>query len=300
MPEPRLTPEQAQQAVADAVWRVPDPQDDERWASESWVGSPAPQDEPVLVQMDGVTEDPVDWLWEDRVPLGAVTVLDGHPGVGKSTITMDLAARISRGRRMPDGSRGMLGATILLSAEDQLARPIRARLEAAEADLTQVYGLEGVSDRRNPLGRLISLPEDTHVLQRAIMNVQATLVVIDPFFSYLSSEINSGIDAEVRRAMMPLSRVAGETGCAIILVRHLRKPDKKAGNVPSLFEGGGSLGGIIGAARSGLAAVQSEEDGFTFTLHQTKSNWGSWVRPIDYQITGASRRGVGRIQWQPR
>jgi len=284
-----------------AVARVPDVTDDESWASERWVGTPEPVDEPLIVGLTGVEEQPVNWLWEERIPLGALTVLDGHPGTGKSTITMDLAARLSTGRRMPDGSRGIEGATLLLSAEDMLARPIKARLEAAEANLELIYGLEGVSDRENPMGRLISLPRDTRIIHRAILNVGARLVVIDPFFSYLDAEINTGIDAEVRKAMMPLTHVANETGCAFILVRHLRKPDSRAkSHVPTIFEGGGSLGGIVGAARSGLGVMRDETDEFTCTLHQTKSNWGAWRRPIDYSIEGLARGSVGRIHWHPR
>ena len=294
-------PDEASWRLAAAMARIPDIQDDESWASETWVGSPAPLDEPLIVGLGEVTEEPVSWLWEERIPLGAITILDGHPGTGKSTITMDLAARLSKGRRMPDGTRGIMGPTLLLSAEDMLARPIRARLEAAEADLSLIFGLEGVTDSMHPEGRLIRLPSDTRIIHRAILNTGARLVVIDPFFSYLDSEINTGIDAEVRHAMMPLTRVAQETECAIVLVRHLRKPDSRAKDkTPSLFDGGGSLGGIIGAARSGLAAVTDEDNPTYSTLFQTKSNWGAWVRPIDYSIEGPSRNSVGRIRWQPR
>ena len=280
--------------------RVPDIQDDEAWASDRWVGTPTPVDEPLIVGLGDVEEEPVSWLWEERIPRGAITVLDGHPGTGKSTITMDLAARLSTGRRMPDGSRGVLGSSLLLSAEDMLARPIRARLEAAEADLSRIFGLEGVLDSRHPDGRLIVLPGDTRIIHRAILNINAKLVVIDPFFSYLDSEISTGDDAQVRQAMMPLTRVAQETECAIVLVRHLRKPDSRGKGHPSMHEGGGSLGGIIGAARSGMMAFTDSDDPTYSTLFQTKSNWGAWVRPIDYQIEGATRASVGRIRWLPR
>ena len=294
-------PDDTSWAVAAATARVPDIQDDERWASDAWVGTPAPVDEPMVVGLEGVVEEPVDWLWEQRIPMGAITMLDGNPGTGKSTITMDLAARVSLGRRMPDGSRGIRGASLLLSAEDMLARPIKARLEAAEADLSLIYGLEGVIDALNPEGRLVSLPRDTRIVHRAILNVEAKLVVIDPFFSYLDGEINTGVDAEVRRAMMPLTRIASATGCAMVFVRHPRKPDKKnAGQPPSLEDGGGSLGGLIGAARMGLATTTDPENPTISTLHVTKSNWGSWVRPIDYSVEGIARGSVGRIVWHPR
>ena len=292
-------PDEASWRLGAAEARIPDIQDDESWASETWVGSPAPLDEPLIVGLGEVTEEPVSWLWEERIPLGAITILDGHPGTGKSTITMDLAARLSKGRRMPDGTRGIMGPTLLLSAEDMLARPIRARLEAAEADLSLIFGLEGVTDSMHPEGRLIRLPSDTRIIHRAILNTGARLVVIDPFASYLSAEINTGVDAEVRRAMMPLTRVAQETECAIVLVRHLRKPDKKDTGAPSMVEGGGSLGGLIGAARAGLAVWRDEEQQMN-VLTATKSNWGGWPRPIDYEIVGESRHAVGTIRWYPR
>lgn len=283
--------------VAAATGRIPPSWDDDAWASDDWVGTPTPVNEPILVGLAGVEAEPVTWLWEQRIPLASLVVLDGDPGTGKSTITLDLAARISTGRRMPDGSRGIQGNTILVSAEDSLARPIKMRLEAAEADLECVYGLEGVSDDRHPTGRMLVLPEDNAVLHRAILNTDAKLVIIDPIMAYLSSAINSNNDQEIRRAVTPLARTASETGATILIVRHRRKPDTKSkGQTPSLHEGGGSIG-IVGAARAGLMVIRDDDDPTISTLFQTKSNYGPWPRPIDYSHVGD--RGVGRILWRP-
>jgi 5S rRNA maturation endonuclease (ribonuclease M5) len=71
-----------------------------------------------LVFLDSVKSEPVEWLWRGRIPLGKLSVLDGDPGLGKSTIALDLAARVSQGQPMPDGTQGLQGGTVLLSMED--------------------------------------------------------------------------------------------------------------------------------------------------------------------------------------
>ena len=100
-PEP--DPE-AMREIQRRVDAIPPIDDDKAWGSESWVSSALEVAEPVLIHMPGVKELPVEWLWERRIPRAAVVILDGHPGTGKSTIALDLAARVSKGQRMPDGA----------------------------------------------------------------------------------------------------------------------------------------------------------------------------------------------------
>lgn len=255
---------------------------------------------PLLTQVSTVQPEPITWLWETRIPMSALTLLDGHPDTGKSTITLDLAARLSTGRRMPDGSRGIEGSTLLLATEDTLAKPVRERLEATGAvDLDRIYGLEATDDR-NPFGRSLTFPEDAKILQQAVMHTEAKLVVIDPIMGHLSSTVNSGIDAEIRRALNPLVRVCVETGCAILMVRHLRKPERKSTKQVSFMEGGGSLGGF-GIVRAGLMAERDPDDPSIATLYPTKHNYAPLVRPIDYTFEQTNVfHGVGRIRWLPR
>ena len=91
-----------------------------------------------MVSLADVEPERVDWLWDGYLPLGKVVVLDGDPGVGKSTVSLDIAARISTGSPMPDGIRRRKGTVLVLSAEDGLADTIRPRLDAAEADPARV------------------------------------------------------------------------------------------------------------------------------------------------------------------
>ena len=85
-----------------------------------------------VVSLADVEAERVDWLWHGYLPLGKVVVLDGDPGVGKSTVSLDIAARTSTGSPMPDGSAGVKGTVLVLSAEDGLADTIRPRLDAAQ------------------------------------------------------------------------------------------------------------------------------------------------------------------------
>lgn len=276
----------------------PEPWDDEGWARfgrEDYEAARAIT--PAITQAAKVQVTPIEWLWERYVPLGALTLLDGHPDTGKSSITLDLAARLSKARRMPDGSRGaaMPAASLLLNTEDTLARPVRERLEAAGADLELVYGLE-VNEPTAPLGRPLVFPEDANVLLEAIGVTNAKLVVIDPIMGHLSSTVNSGVDQEVRRALNPLVRIANQTGAAILMVRHLRKPaQRQQAGPPSWLEGGGSSGGF-GIVRAALQTTR-EDDSQTCTMWQTKRNYSDWARPIDYEFEAVHGHAASRIRW---
>jgi hypothetical protein len=168
-------------------------------------GPPDPPPAPPLViarPASAYFTAPVDWLWEGRVPCGALTVLDGDPGLGKSTITLDLAARVSRGYAMPpDGGKdGTPPANVvILSAEDDPARTIRPRLEAAGADLDRVQIVEGISTGGDG-DRFPILPYDLVALEQFIAVIRARLAIVDPFMAYLGDGIDTHKDQSIRLA----------------------------------------------------------------------------------------------------
>jgi putative DNA primase/helicase len=87
----------------------------------------------------------VDWLWTGRVPLGMMTMFAGDPKLGKSLVTLAMAAALSRGLPLPLSARpNRAGSTILMSAEDDPARTVVPRLMAAGADLAKVHILESI------------------------------------------------------------------------------------------------------------------------------------------------------------
>ena len=156
--------------------------------------------------MSGVHARPVEWLWPGWIPLGKLTVLDGDPGVGKSTLLLDLAARLSRDGVMPDGARGPLGAALVLSAEDGEEDTIRPRLAAAGAVLERICTLPAVRDEDGET-RPPEIPLDLPVIDAAVRQFGARLLVIDPLMAYLTGA-DASVDQEVRRALFKLSRLA--------------------------------------------------------------------------------------------
>lgn len=95
-----------------------------------------------LARHSDIKRRPIEWLWQQRIPLGELTILDGDPGSNKSSLTIDLAARFSRGEEKPDGSAGVCGGVLLLIGEESISKTVPLRLEAAGADMEQVAVLD--------------------------------------------------------------------------------------------------------------------------------------------------------------
>lgn len=225
---------------------------------------------------------PIQWLWEGRIPLGKLTIVDGDPGLGKSVITnADIAARVSRGDQMPDETPGLTQArsVILVVAEDDLGDTVRPRLEAAGADLDHVF-TEAV--QRNSKGHVIPLviPDDLVRLRETVEEVGAALLIIDPITAYLGEQTNTHNDASVRRALGPLKELAEATGAAVVMVRHLNK----SGDGKALYRGGGSIA-FSGSARSGLMvdSIPGDPDGWC-GLAQVKGNLARKAKTLRYRI----------------
>jgi AAA domain len=228
------------------------------------------------------------WLWEPYLPRGKLAVFDGDPGIGKSFITVDLAARLSRGGPLPGGKQlDRPHTTILLSAEDDAADTIRPRAEAAGADLDRVIAL-GDEDRA-PLFFPSQIPE----LEELIRAYSADFVVIDPIMAFLSLDIAANLDQCVRRGLGPLAALAARTDCVILLVRHLRK----LGWGPAVHRGLGSIG-FIATARTGLFAARHPADPTLSVLAVPKANATGVVPSLSlgYRITS---RDAGRavVEW---
>jgi AAA domain/Bifunctional DNA primase/polymerase, N-terminal len=253
-----------------------------------------------------VEETALCWLWPGRIPLGTITLLDGDPGLGKSLVTLDLVARVTRGAAMPDGggdatsgAAGIVdGGAVLLSAEDDLAATVRPRLHAAGADVQRVLAVQTVLAYDAATGqdyeRGFALPGDIPLLAAAIGAVEAKLLVIDPLMAYLDGRVNSWRDQDVRAALAPLARLAEQTGVAVVILRHLTK----GGSTNALYRGGGSIG-IIGAARSGLLVARApEEPEHERILASSKSNLGPPLPALRYRIAPRTPDGdVPAVEW---
>lgn len=180
--------------------------------------------------------------WADRIPLGAITLLEGDPGNSKSTLSYDLAARVTVGSPMPGSIDPTEPAGVmLLQAEDHLGQVTRPRLAAAGADLDRVRAY----DKTDISGGPLLIPNDIRVIEEAILECEAKLVVIDPFTAFLA--VNANSEQGVRKAIAPMPSMAEKHGVAVLAVRHLNK----GGSGNAIYRGIGSIG-LIAAARSAL------------------------------------------------
>lgn len=248
---------------------------------------------PVITSLASVPVEKIDWLWPGRIPRGKLTVLDGDPSLGKSTLSLDLAARITTGRPLP-GDKGDFtpAGVILMSAEDGMGDTIRPRLEEAGGDPYMVTLFEGIS---NEPGVLVPATIPTHVpeLGDLIEAKGAALVIIDPLTAYLGGQHDAYRDQDVRGALKPLARMAEQTGAAVLIIRHL----SKSGGPNALYRGGGSIG-IIGAARSGLLVARDPDKPSRCILAITKSNLTAKPPAFAYRLVDGDTHDVARVRWE--
>jgi hypothetical protein len=246
----------------------------------------------VGVFLSEVEPEQVTWLWDRRIPQGKLTVLDGDPGQGKSTVAFDLAARLTQGHGMPDGTGGGEAAgVVILSAEDGLADTIVPRLIAAGADRSRVLALQACPDSDGKGEHPPVLPDDIPYIRAAIERAKAKLVIIDPLMAYLSGDTNSHRDQDIRRLLFQVATMAEDTGAAVLVVRHLNK----SGGGQAIYRGGGSIG-IIGAARSGLLVASDPDDENKRVLAPIKSNLCRPPDSLSFHLE-ADPAGAARVVW---
>ena len=223
---------------------------------------------------------PVEWLWPSWLPRGVVTLMDGNPGVSKSTLVADLVARITTGRDWPDDSPGLgpPGRAMWITTEDDPGRVLRPRIEAAGGDaalvrfVTSEVVLPDVADAFREL-----------LVARASEPLGLAIAILDPLFSHISAKVKSIADAEMRQNVMnPLSAAAEASGISILVVRHFSKDTAAS----AINRGAGSLGGIVGAARALWTVIHDPDDetGDTKVVGVSKLNYARLPVPRRYRI----------------
>jgi len=237
-----------------------------------------------------VRPERVEWLWKYRIPLGRITMLDGDPGNGKSLLSLEIAARLSNGLPLPGDESKLRGGAVILTAEDGLADTVVPRLIAAGADRSRFVAIKYCPDRAGE-ATVSQIPRDLPVIETAIKQVDARIVIVDVLFAYLAETTNANRDQHVRLALAPLAELAARTKTAVLCLRHLNK--SQLGN--PLYRGGGSIG-IIGAARAGLLVGRHPDSPETYILAATKQNLGPPMPSLTYRIE-ANKDEVPRIHW---
>lgn len=191
-----------------------------------------------IIRMSEIQMLEVEWLWYPYIPFGKLTIIQGDPGEGKTTFALRLAAACSTGTAMPWMESLSPFNVIYQSAEDGLEDTIKPRLTEAGADQERVINIR--EDKR-------SLHLLDSRIEKAIVQCDAKLLILDPLQGYLGEHIDMNRANEIREVMKAIGQVAQRTGCAIVLVGHLNK----ATGMSSAYRGLGSID-FRAAARSVL------------------------------------------------
>jgi len=245
--------------------------------------TPPPQNRTGTTRLSQIRRRDVEWLCPYWVPLGKLCVLDGDPDLGKSTVLLDFAARVTTHGVMFNDCQGLVGNVVIMSAEDGIEDTILPRLQAAEADLNRVEVIEEI-DGEPPV-----IPKDLDAIEAVLRRLDARLLLIDPLTAYLGVDTRS--DQEIRRALHPLAKMAQRCRTAVIYLRHLNKGT----GTKAIYRGGGSIA-IIGAARAGMLVAADPDEPNLRVLAQTKHNLAPEQASRRYSLA-PTQHGVCRVTW---
>ncbi|HOI53862.1 MAG TPA: AAA family ATPase [Phycisphaerae bacterium] len=246
-----------------------------------------------------VEPEPVHWLWPDRFALGKLSLIAGEPGLGKSFLTLDMAARVSRGAGWPcnEAAKSVPAGVVLLSAEDDIKDTIAPRLIAAGADRSRILAMRALYqpqlalvpgvEKQVPFSLLEHIPQLEELIRRA---APCRLVIVDPVSAFLGGT-DSHNNSEVRGVLAPLAEMAARNRVAVVAVTHLNKGQ------------GSALNRVIGsiaftaAARAAYVVTKDEDDPARRLLLPVKNNLGIDLNGFAYRLASEP---TPHVEWEPQ
>lgn len=226
-----------------------------------------------LIHMEDVVSKEVEWLWYPYIPYGKITIVEGDPGEGKTTLVLKLAAAMSRGLPLPcDDDREREPIHIIYqTAEDGIDDTIKPRLEKAGADCSMIRVIDETEKE-------LSMTDDR--LEQAIVETGARLVILDPIQAYIGAKIDMHRANEIRPVLKHLGMIAEKYNCAIVLIGHMNK----AAGSKSTYRGLGSID-IQATARSVLLVARLRDKSNIRIMAHDKSSLAPTGDSIGFEMT---------------
>jgi RecA-family ATPase len=255
-----------------------------------------------LISYENIESKQVQWLWRGYLARGVLNLIQGDPGKGKSQLMVDIAARVTRGLPMPDGSPGVEGSVLFVAGEDAHNFTMKPRLEAADADLSRIRFVDPAQDID------LTLPDHIPPIRQAVEQYNEEHPDVPVIFVVIDSEAEFAGDLDMNRASTarkfhkPLHKLAEDFGCAVAVVRHLNKGRDQS----ALQRGSGSISGVAGKARIVLHAAPDPthpDDSQYFVLSVAKCNLAKEADSLIYCTAGVTLLGgkepieTSRIEW---
>jgi archaellum biogenesis ATPase FlaH len=231
----------------------------------------------VFKKSSEIISKPIDWLWEGRIAKGKVTMIAGDPGLGKSQVSLQFAAIVSKGGMFPCESPSKKGSVLLFSAEDGAEDTINPRLQAVGADQERIYIFHSVKVKDKE--KFFDMSQDLPLLKKAVEEIpDVALIVIDPITAFLG-DTDSHKNSEVRGLLSELSKVAEEHHIAIVVVTHLNK----GAGTNAMNKITGSLA-FVAAARAAYMVVKDRDDESRRLFLTVKNNLGNDRAGYAYRV----------------
>ena len=259
---------------------------------------PAPSPQPrarrrsariVPLDLRAIEPEAVRWLWPGWLARGKLHILGGHPGDGKSTLAIAVAANLSTGGSWPDGGRAPLGRALIMPAEDGIADTVIPRLREHHADTARVAVATTMDDAGRE--RLIDLTRDISALEEVLVANQYDLLVIDPLTGYMPGS-DRNAEGAVRDILTPLAAMADRTGTALLAIMHVGKPSGISRRPLQQLLGATAFGAVARLVWM-TAPAPGETDGpERRALGVVKSNLAERPRALEW-----SRDRDAAIQW---
>lgn len=233
-----------------------------------------------MIRMSEIQSQEIEWLWYPFIPYGKLTIIQGDPGDGKTTMVLNLAAKLSKGEALDENMKVTEPVNVIYqTAEDGLADTVKPRLELAGADCERIIVIDE-SDK--------SLSMVDERLEEAIVRTGARLLILDPIQAYLGGGMDMNRANEARDMTKKLGALAEKTKCAIILIGHM---NKASGN-KAAYRGMGSID-FFAVARSVLLVGRVEGESNTRAVVQIKNNLAAFGHPKAFALSEDGFKWLG-------
>lgn len=232
-----------------------------------------------IIEMSEVKTKEISWLWYPFIPYGKLTIIQGDPGDGKTTLLLNIAAALSKGEGLDGDMKPTEALRIIYqTAEDGLSDTVKPRLGRADADCKNIFVIDETDASLSMLDERI---------EKAIVEKKAKLLILDPIQAYLGGKMDMNRANEARDMTKHLGQVAERTGCAIVLIGHMNK--NVGGKVA--YRGMGSID-FFAVARSVLLVGRVKGQENRRAMVQIKNNLAERGHGKSFLLT------EGIFQWQ--